>query len=96
MRTQKNSIACPNSEYDVKPACCVEWQLILLNVGDMFGRALLFLPVLNFSTLLTQVRMCGPYSNYLVGLFLDSILYYHNSVLKSQRMSMAQLWAVSS
>lgn len=88
MRTQ-NSIACPNSECDVKPVCWIEWQLILLNVGDMLGLAFSFLPVLNFSTLLTHVRMCGPYSNYLVWLFLDSILYYHNSILKSQRMSMA-------
>lgn len=55
----------------------------------MHGRALPFLPVLNFSTLLSHVRMCGPCSNYLVWLFLDSNLYYHTSILKSQGMSMS-------
>ena len=70
--------------------CLLNWMAAhLAKCWRHVWPSLFILPVPYFSTLLTHVRICGPYSNYLVWLFLDSILYYHNSIHKSQRMSMA-------
>ena len=80
MRTYKGSFSCPNSEWGMKPACWMnDSSLCWICWSHVWPSPFIFA--------CTKSQFFQLYLR-MVCLFLDSSIYYINSILKSQNMNM--------